>query len=68
MLEPFTHYGPQYRRGVVENLADVRLFLSRAEPEAAEHYLLLAEVAAGLISWEMFEANDPFRSQHGTIV
>ncbi|MHB8290686.1 MAG: hypothetical protein ACYDEY_15965 [Acidimicrobiales bacterium] len=59
-LQPFLHYGPDYRRGVADALQDARLFFGRGEPEAGEHYLLLAELRAEMILIETFEASDPF--------
>jgi len=58
-LAAFTQYGPEYRRGVAEALADARLLASRGEADAAEHYLLVAEARAGMITFEQLEARDP---------
>jgi len=58
-LAAFTQYGPEYRRGVAEALADAHLFASRGEADAAEHYLLVAEARAGVITFEQLEARDP---------
>ncbi|MCL4414586.1 MAG: hypothetical protein M1522_07555 [Actinobacteria bacterium] len=58
-LASFARIGPDYHRGVAEALADARLFAERGDAAAAEHYLLLAEVRAGMITFEQFEANDP---------
>jgi len=58
-LEPFTHYGLSYRRGVADALAAARLFFTRGETTSAEHYLLLAELRAGLIDAEIFTREDP---------
>lgn len=64
-LLPLTVCGPNYNRGVREHLADVDLFTSRGELDAAEHYLLAAERTAGLITWDELEARDPFyRDRH----
>jgi len=58
-LAQFTEYGPNYNRGVASNLADAKLFAGRGESDSAEHYLLVAEVQAGLITVERFEELDP---------
>lgn len=58
-LASFARIGPDYHRGVAEALADARLFAERGDAAAAEHYLLLAGVRAGMITFEQFEANDP---------
>ena len=60
-LAPRCEFGPSYSRGVAGLLQDARLFESRDDAVAAEHYLLLAEVEGGLIDWDTFEAADPFR-------
>ena len=59
-LAPLTSYGPSYNRGVADALGDARLFQSRGESDAAEHYLLVAEARAERISFDEFEARDPF--------
>lgn len=61
-LEPLTHYGPAYKRAVATHLGDVRLFLGRGQLAAATHYLRLAEVAAGDLTWEDCQALDPFNA------
>jgi hypothetical protein len=58
-LASFTQPGPGYHRGVAEALADARLFAERGDAAAVEHYLLLAEVRVGMITFEQFEENDP---------
>jgi len=59
-LAPLTLYGPDYNRGVADAIGDARLFASRGEVDAAEHYLLVAEARAGRITFDEFEARDPF--------
>lgn len=59
-LAPLTTYGPEYNRGVVDAIGDARLFASRGDADAAEHYLLVAEARAGRITFDEFEARDPF--------
>jgi len=60
LLRPRTEYGPNFSRGVVEALADATLFFGRGELDAAEHYLLIAEVRGGLLDEEEFNERDPF--------
>jgi len=60
LLRPRTECGPNYSRGVVEFLRDATLFFARGELDAAEHYLLVAEVHGGLIDEEEFYKRDPF--------
>jgi len=59
-LASLTKYGPEYNRGVADALGDAHLFQSRGEKDAAEHYLLVAEARAERISFDDFEARDPF--------
>jgi hypothetical protein len=61
LLRPRTDYGPNFSRGVVEALADAALFFGRGQLDAAEHYLLIAEVHGGVIDEEEFYKRDPFR-------
>lgn len=59
----FTAYGrcgPDYHRGVRDAIADARQFLAWGQLQAATHYLLVAQLRAGEISWEDFSAADPF--------
>jgi len=58
-LHPFTAYGPGYRRWVADALADARAFFTRGETTSGEHSSLVAELRAGLIDGETFEADDP---------
>jgi hypothetical protein len=60
LLRSRTEYGPNFSRGVVEALKDAALFFRRGELDAAEHYLLIAEVHGGLIDEEEFYKRDPF--------
>lgn len=55
-LEPMTHYGPSYSRGVAASLADSALFQARQETEAAERYLLQAELRAKVITFEEYQS------------
>ena len=66
-LAPLTHYGPNYNRGAADALGDARLFQSRGESDAAEHYLLVAEARAERISFDEFEARDPFARVRVTV-
>jgi len=60
LLRPRTEYGPNFSRCIVEGLRDAALFFGRGELDAAEHYLLLAELRGGLIDEEEFYKRDPF--------
>ena len=53
--------GPGYNRSVNSHVQDALLFERRSNLDAAAHHLLLAEVCAGVMTWEQFEAVDPFR-------
>jgi len=64
-LRPRTECGPNFSRGVAEFLRDALLFFGRGELDAAEHYLLIAEVHGGLIDEEEFYERDPFRRGRG---
>ena len=59
-LEHLTHYGPDYSRVVEISLSDHRHFERLGEHDTAEHYLLLAEMQAGLRTWDEFVELDPF--------
>jgi len=61
LLRPRTEYGPNFSRCIVEGLRDAALFFRRGELDAAEHYLLIAEVRGGLLAEEEFYERDPFR-------
>ena len=54
--------GPTYDRNVATALKDALLFDQRGETSAAEHYLLMAEMRASFITWDEYQARDPFRS------
>jgi hypothetical protein len=53
--------GPDYDRSVNTHVRDAILFADRGVVDAAEHHILLAEVCAGKLTWEEYEALDPFR-------
>jgi len=58
-LRPRAECGQSFSRGVAEALADARLFFGRGEMATGEHFLLLAELRAGIIDVETFAATDP---------
>jgi len=64
-LRPRTECGPNFSRGVVEALAAAARFFGWGELDAAEHYLLIAEVHGGLLDEEAFFERDPFRRSRG---
>lgn len=53
--------GPSYNRGVATSVADFQLFAGRGETRVAEHHLLLAEMRAGVITWDEYRDLDPLR-------
>jgi len=64
-LLPRTECGPNFSRGVVENLATAARFFGWGDFAAAEHYLLIAEVHGGLLDEAEFYERDPFRRSRG---
>jgi len=58
-LRPRTECGPNFHRGVVEALSAAIRFFGWGQIDAAEHFLLLAELRAGIIDVETFAATDP---------
>ena len=63
-LDRFTRYGPEYDRNVVSAIDDYYHFNRLGEHDAAEHYLLLAELRADKYTWEQFSERDPFERIH----
>ena len=59
-LVEYTVYGPNYDRNVVSAIDDYHHFNRLGEHDAAEHYLLLAELRAGKYTWGQFLERDPF--------
>jgi len=59
-LAPHIQNGPNYRRGVVENLKDYSLFAGRGEDKSAELYLLYAEGKTVGEAMEIIEGQLPF--------
>ena len=67
VLEGFCKYGPDYNRNVAVAVSDHLLFAQRGDTKAAEHFLLLAEMRAGLMTWDEYESRDPFRPAQQTL-
>ena len=61
-LSDHCRLGPSYDRSVAAHVADARLFASRGMHDAAYRQVLLAEVCAGLLSWERFCELDPWKA------
>lgn len=61
-LEPFRQGAPKYRRSVADAADQALAYRSRTDASAeqlAEHYILLAELRADIITWEQFAERDP---------
>jgi len=54
--------GPSFNRSVVSHIADARHLASRGWHDGAYRHLLLAEVCAGVLTWERFCELDPFQA------
>ena len=63
-LVEYTVYGQNYDRNVVSAIDDYYHFNRLGEHDAAEHYLLLAELRADKYTWEQFSERDPFERIH----
>jgi len=61
LLRPRTECGPNFSRGVSEFLSDAIHCFRIGDLDAAEHYLLIAEVHGGILTEEEFYERDPFR-------
>lgn len=59
-LAPHVQNGPNYRRGVIENLKDYSLFAGRGDDQAAELYLLYAEGKTVREAQDIIEGRLPF--------
>jgi len=59
-------FGPTYDRNVATALKDALLFDQRGEVSAVEHYLLMAEMRANVITWDEYQERDPFNAFHCT--
>jgi hypothetical protein len=64
-LRPRTQCGPNFSRGVSEFLSDAIHCFRLGNLDAAEHYLLIAEVHGGLIDEDAFYKRDPFGHKRG---
>ncbi len=61
-LSDYCLLGPSYDRSVASHIADARLFAGRGMHDAAYRQVMLAEVCAGILSWETFCELDPWKA------